>query len=239
MHHRPTVNTGLIGGVIEGLNIERGRNTFWASEIIFHDGLYHMYVSYIQGVPHDWPGHQRHNLHYTSENLWDWIYQSTLQLSSEYVIDAAVHQMPGGKWRMWYKDEANHSHTYAAESDDLYHWKVVGPVITGFPHEGANVFHWKNYYWLILDHWQGQTVFRSTDAENWTKNSVILHESGTRTDDHDYGHHADVLVHNDCAYIFYFTHPDRLNEKETQDATESPADLTNDCSKLRINENEA
>ncbi|OLS42234.1 glycosyl hydrolase [Bacillus sp. MRMR6] len=196
-------------GVLKGLDFERGRNTFWAPEILMYEGLYHMYVSYIQGVPDDWPGHKRNILHYTSTNLWDWKLESKLNLSSEYVIDAAIHRLPNGIWRMWYKDEADHSHTHSAESKDLYHWEAVGPVITGFPHEGANVFYWKNSYWMIIDQWSGLSVYRSGDGESWTRNSKILNEPGTREDDGTIGLHADVHVNGENAYIFYFTHPDR------------------------------
>ena len=113
-------------GILEGLEFERGRNTFWAPEILWHEDLYHMYVSYVPGVPHDWSG-TRKIMHMTSRNLWDWQYESKLPLSSDRVIDAAVHHLPDGRWRMWYKDEANGSHTYAADSSDLYHWTRVWP----------------------------------------------------------------------------------------------------------------
>ncbi|WP_231735349.1 glycoside hydrolase family protein [Gracilibacillus massiliensis] len=59
----------LYRGIIENLDIEKGRNTFWAPEIIFANNTYHMYVSYITGVPCKWEGHQRHILHYTSKDL--------------------------------------------------------------------------------------------------------------------------------------------------------------------------
>ncbi|MFQ9076268.1 MAG: hypothetical protein ACLR5J_11620 [Lachnospiraceae bacterium] len=71
-------------------------------------------------------GVSRHILHYTSENLWDWTYQSTLQLSSERVIDACVYEVCPGVYKMWYKDENHDSHIYAAQSTDLYKWEVVG-----------------------------------------------------------------------------------------------------------------
>ncbi len=38
-------------GVLPGLEFERGRNTFWAPEVLWHGGAYHMYCSYVPGVP--------------------------------------------------------------------------------------------------------------------------------------------------------------------------------------------
>lgn len=209
-------------GTLTGLDIEWGRNTFWAPEIIWHDGLYHMYVSYIQGVPNDWSGHKRDIMHYTSPDLLKkWTFCSKLELSSDRVIDACIYRMPGGKFRMWYKDEANQSHTYAADSVDLYEWKVIGAVITGRPHEGPNVFRFKGFYWMIVDEWRGQGVYRSDDLEQWERNGLILDKPGTREDDGTIGLHADVVVQGDHAYIFYFTHPGRIGalDQEVQKQT--------------------
>ncbi|UOQ85082.1 glycosyl hydrolase [Gracilibacillus salinarum] len=199
----------LYRGTVSGLDVQNGRNTFWAPEVIYHEGMYHMYVSYIEGIPSKWEGHYRSILHYTSRDLWQWNYQSTLDLSSAFVIDAAVHRLPNGKWRMWYKDERNGSHTYAADSDDLYNWTTGEPVITDFPHEGANVFKWQGFYWLIVDEWNGQGVYQSDDAIEWRRHNKILSEDGNRRDDQGPALHADVLVVKEKAYIFYFTHPDR------------------------------
>ncbi|HZG86445.1 glycosyl hydrolase [Paenibacillus sp.] len=196
-------------GTLQGLDTEWGRNTFWAPEIIRREGLYHMYVSYIQGVPDDWPGHRRDIRHYTSPDLIRWKYVSTLELSSDRVIDACVYPLPDGRFRMWYKDEANGSHTYAADSDDLYRWSVVGPVIADRPHEGPNVFRLAGAYWMIVDEWRGQGVYRSDDLERWERNGLILDTPGSREDDGTIGLHADVVVQGEEAYIFYFTHPER------------------------------
>ncbi len=194
-------------GLLRGLEFERGRNTFWAPEVIWHGGLYHMYVSYVRGVPHDWSG-SRAILHYTSENLRDWRHESALKLSSDRVIDAALHRMPGGFWRMWHKDEVHGSHTYAADSDDLYRWEAHGPVITDCAHEGPNVFCWRGSYWMIIDCWDGLGVYRSADAENWKRCPKILDAPGSREDDGVNARHADVEVIADRAFIFYFTHPE-------------------------------
>ncbi|AFC32467.1 glycosyl hydrolase family 32 [Paenibacillus mucilaginosus 3016] len=196
-------------GTLSGLDIEWGRHTFWAPEIVWHDGLYHMYVSYIRGVPEEWAGHPRHLLHYTSPDLLQWTFRSQLELSSDRVIDACIYRMPDGRFRMWYKDEAHHSHTYAADSPDLFQWQVVGPVLTHRAHEGPNVFRFKGWYWMMIDEWRGQGVYRSDDLENWERSGLILGEGGTREDDGTMGLHADVVVQNEEAYIFYFTHPGR------------------------------
>ncbi|MCS7219745.1 MAG: glycosyl hydrolase [Anaerolineae bacterium] len=209
--------TWIYRGVLQGLEFERGHNTFWAPEILWHAGQYHMYVSYVPGVPHDWSG-PRHIIHYTSSNLWDWQYESVLPLSSDRVIDACVHQLPDGRWRLWYKDEVHQSHTYAADSSNLYEWTVVGPVITDCSHEGPNVFQWRGYYWMVVDHWKGLGVYRSEDCERWIRQEDILGDIGMREDDGARGHHADVLVQGDDAYIFYFTHP---QENETVKRTVS------------------
>jgi hypothetical protein len=198
----------LYRGILRGLEFEAGHNTFWAPEVIWHDSLYHMYVTYLPGIPDTWSG-PRSIIHMTSRNLWDWQYQQSLKLSSDQVIDAAVHQLPGGRWRMWYKDEGNLSHTYAADSDDLYNWSVHGAVVTDCPHEGPNVFCWQQTYWMITDPWNGLGVYRSDDAEHWERQDNILDRPGARQDDGRKGGHADVLVQGGRAFIFYFTHPER------------------------------
>ena len=89
------------------LEYEFGRNTFWAPEVVWDGGCYHMYVSYIRGVPQTWAGHERHILHYTSADMVQWTAHGKVCLSSDYVIDACVFERPDGGYRMWYKDEAD------------------------------------------------------------------------------------------------------------------------------------
>jgi hypothetical protein len=197
----------LYRGTLTGLEFEHGRNTFWAPEVIWHQGVYHMYVSYVHGVPTAWTGDRR-IIHYASANLWEWEFEAMLDLSSRRVIDACIHPLPGGGWRMWYKDEDNHSYTYAADSIDLFQWKVVGPVITDCAHEGPNVFYWRGAYWMVTDPWNGLGVYRSEDCLSWTRQANILEQPGARPEDGAVGHHADVLVQGDQATIFYFTHPE-------------------------------
>ncbi|WP_235549441.1 glycosyl hydrolase [Paenibacillus sp. Root444D2] len=203
-------NDWVYRGTLPGLDIEWGRNTFWAPEIYWHEGIYHMYVTYIQGVPEDWVG-RADMLHYTSPDLLNWTFQSRLDISETNIIDACIYRLPNGLFRMWFKEDNN---TYAADSKDLYHWERVGLIIEGRGHEGPNVFQFKEYYWLIVDEWRGQGVYRSDDLINWERNGLILDQPGTREDDGTIGLHADVVCSGDEAYIFYFTHPERLTGQE-------------------------
>ncbi|BCJ95939.1 glycosyl hydrolase [Anaerocolumna cellulosilytica] len=196
----------LYRGTLSGLEFEPGENTFWAPEVIYAQGKYHMYVSYVKGIPTNW-NWERHIVHYTADSMWDWNFESVLPLSSNRVIDACVYETEPGLYKMWYKDECHDSHTYSAVSRDLYQWEVLGAEITDVPHEGANVFELQGKKWMITDFWKGLAVYESEDYTNWQRNHVILNEAGTRTDDNDLGHHADIVVCDDNAYIFYFVHP--------------------------------
>lgn len=188
------------------LEFERGKNTFWAPDIVLHNGVYHMFVSYIQGVSNHWSGKAR-MAHYSSKNLWDWEFHDFVNLEGD-VIDATLLKMPDGVWRMWYKYE---NKTRYADSEDLFKWKTYNKfAVSDKPHEGAKAFRFKNRYWLITDEWAGMGVYHSNDLEVWTKQeNVILDTGSRRPDDYPSGAHGDVVVTGDRAYIFYFTHPGR------------------------------
>ncbi len=196
----------LYRGTLPGLEIEPGHNTFWAPEVLYAEGKYHMFVSYITGIPTDWD-YPRHILHYTADNLWHWKYEGVVPLSSERVIDACVFRLPDGQYKMWYKDEDHESHSYAAVSPDLYHWTVVGDEVSYNHHEGPNVFSFGGKNWMITDEWDGLGVYETEDFRHFRRNGVILKEPGNRPQDARLGHHADVLVSGGRAYIFYFCHP--------------------------------
>lgn len=165
-----------------------------------------MYVSYITGIPNDWD-YPRWMLHYTSTNLWDWRFEGRIDLESERVIDACVYEIAPHTYKMWYKDEDKESRTYAAVSHDLYHWDVVGKEVADCGQEGPNVFELGGKIWMISDFWNGLAVYTSEDYTHWTRCEDILRESGTRPMDTGMGHHADVLVKDGRAFIFYFCHP--------------------------------
>lgn len=46
-------------GVAQGLALGKtygSRDTYWAPEVIYNDGIYHMYVSYVEGIHSNWGG---------------------------------------------------------------------------------------------------------------------------------------------------------------------------------------
>lgn len=202
-------------GIAQGLPIEPGRHTYWAPEVIDDGEQYHMYVSFIEGVPTRWADTPRVIRHYSSDDLLTWRFESTLALSSDRVIDACVFPLPEGGYRMWFKDEAAGNHTYAADSPDLFHWTPTGPTIELSAHEGPNVFALGGYYWMLIDEWAGLRVLRSDDLVAWEPQDRILDSSGTGVDDAGNGLHADVVVAGEDAFVFYFTHPERTSDDST------------------------
>lgn len=198
-------HTWTYRGTARGLAFEPGQNSFWAPELIWHEGRYHMFVSYVPGIHDDWSG-ERFILHYTGANLLDWRFEDRLELSSSRVIDPCVYRLPDGTWRMWYKDEADGSHIHAARSADLYEWKVLGPAESSRGQEAPNVFRLGGHYWMLTDS-GGLNLYRSSDAVTWVDRGLFMREPGTRPDDNYAAQHPDVVVLENAAYIVYFVHP--------------------------------
>jgi sucrose-6-phosphate hydrolase SacC (GH32 family) len=199
-----------------------GGYTHWAPEVIEHNGLYHMYLTYVPGVFSDWR-HPRNIIHLTSRNLINWHYESTLELASERCIDACVFRLPDGSWRMYYNNEADRKSIYYADSPDLYHWKDSGNKVIGDRGgEGPKVFRWRGKYRMLVDNWKGLGVYTSDDLVNWSRQEKnILEEPGTGKDDKVIGGHPDVVVSGDRAFVFYFTHPGRTIENKDMDNYET------------------
>lgn len=191
------------------LEFEKGQNTFWAPDIVYDKGLYHLFVAYIRGVRIHWGG-EAHLIHYTSKNLWDWKKVGVVKLPSSKAIDPSLFQMPDGTWRMWYKDENRHSSIMMAESRDLIHWTAHNePVLGKSSQEGPKIFYYKGYYWMLTDEWKGMRVYRSVNADHWEKQGMILDSASARPEDRPSGAHGDVIICGDQAWVIYFTHPGR------------------------------
>ncbi len=189
--------------------IEGGEPTHWAPDVFTdHDGNHHMLLTVVPGIFEDW-NHPRNIVHLVSEDLRNWKYESTARLVNNKVIDACVLPMEDGSWMMWYNNERDGKSIYRARSRDLKKWEDGGKVVGDRPGEGPKVFRWKGYYWLVTDVWNGLGVYRSDDAMNWTlqPGDNLLQHPGHGTDDGVVGRHPDVVVVDDRAYLFYFTHP--------------------------------
>jgi hypothetical protein len=168
--------------------------TYWAPEVIWTKGQYHMFLSYVPGIFSDW-NHPREIVHLTSTDGLKWDPIGPVDLKSDKVIDACVIQVPGGGWRMWYKDERAERSLCYADSPDLLKWDTKGSAVTNYNGEGPKAFHWQGKYWLIADCWRnGMRVWRSDDCLNWTLQDKTLP-----------GSHGDVVVSGDRAWWFYFT----------------------------------
>jgi hypothetical protein len=196
--------------------------THWAPEVIEHNGLYHMYLTYVPGVFTNWD-HPRWIVHLTSMNLINWKFESKLKLASDRCIDACVFRLPDGLWRMYYNNETDGKSIYYADSHDLYKWTDSGKKVVGDQTgEGPNVFRWKGKNWMAVDNWKGIGIYSTDDFVNWKRQEKnILQEPGTGADDKVIGGHPDIVVVGDRAFIYYFTHPGRVPENRGKDSSET------------------
>ena len=187
--------------------------SFWAPDVICHNNIYHMFLTVVPGTFSNW-SHPREIVHLTSDNLIDWNLDSQIPLASNHVIDAGLIQAKDGTWYMFYNNEQDSKSIYLATSPDLYKWEDKGKIIGDKAGEGPKVFYWKDRYFMIVDVWDGQNVYSSTDMKEWVAQpDRILQTPGKGEDDGTNGLHADVLVNDRKAYIFYFTHPGRASDK--------------------------
>jgi hypothetical protein len=194
----------------------KGEHSYWAPEVIEHNGTYHMFLTFVPGIFTNWNA-PRDIIHLTSTNLLKWKYESTLKLSSDRVIDACVLRLPDGTWRMWYNNEREHKSIYYADSPDLFTWEDRGKAIGDRPGEGPKVFRWRNRYWMVVDVWKGLGVYESDDCQKWKrKANNLLEEPGKGPADTAKGGHPDVVVSGDRAFLFYFVHPGR-EDADTND----------------------
>lgn len=167
--------------------------TYWAPEVIWSGGTYHMFLSFVPGIFTDW-NHPREIVHLTSKDGVRWDTVGKVDLLSDRVIDACVMQLADGRWRMWYKDERKPKSLSYADSPDLMRWEPKGNAVTDRNGEGPKVFHWKGKYWLVADTWAtGMRVWSSDDCEHWQPQEETL-----------LGSHGDAVVSGGRAWWFYF-----------------------------------
>ncbi len=205
-------------GTLKGLYINPGMNTVWAPDIFWDDStkMFHAYVAYIKGVHRGWGNHKSIN-HYTSSDIVNWEYHEEYNFS-DMNIDCTVAKLPDGKWGMWYKDETNGDITGFAIGNTFHDFQFSGFIdkndVGRVALEGAEIFHWNGYYWLLGDdrftkpdyHYNGIRVYRSKDCYNWDLMPSIVTEN---ENGYLMGHHPEVVIVNDSvAYISYFVVPE-------------------------------
>lgn len=201
-----------------------GTPTYWAPAVLFHDGTYHMFLTIVPGIFEDWE-HPRNIVHLTSKDLKAWDYEITLKLTTDRVIDPCVLRLPNGTWRLWYNNERAGKKTFYAESPDLYHWTDKGSA--NLPRdrgEAPLAFRWHDHYWLLIDLLgnKGLGAYRSDDAMTWERQPKdLLDVPGKGKDDQNGGHHPEVVVSGDRAYLYYFVHPGVAADSSTPDMKRS------------------
>ena len=180
--------------------------TFWAPAIVFDQNVYHMFVVVVPGVFTDW-NHPRNIVHLTSPDLKKWQYEGTLPLVTDKVIDPCVLRLPDGTWRLWYNNERTGKTAFYADSPDLYKWTDKGSAhLPRDRGEAPLAFKWHGHYWLLIDLLGniGLGAYRSDDALTWTRQPAsLLDKPGTGKDDQNGGHHPEVILSGDRAFLFY------------------------------------
>jgi len=202
------------------LRVQADTETFWGPEIVCHDGVFHLYPVYCEGLSTTWDVPYQPLAHFVSRDLQQWTFKGFLPLEADKIIEGCVNCMPNGRWRMWYRRDVHFETaeqwtkqsqsmtTWMAESDDLSNWNIIGPAVADMPHEGAKVFELGGSFWMLTDAWQGLAVYRSDDGDQWQRQpGFILDTGGKREQDRARAHNPCVRVVDDIAYIVYHTHP--------------------------------
>src|SRR5262249_52319361 len=74
-------------------------HSYWAPDVIYDSGVYHMFLTYVPGMHADWKG-TRQIVHLTSADLLKWEPAGELKLTSDRTIDASIVRLADGKWRL-------------------------------------------------------------------------------------------------------------------------------------------
>ena len=187
----------------------KGNRTWWAPQVIKDNGIYHMFVVYVNGIYPDFGTGKAFIKQFTSKEGLTWKYQLQIDLEDD-VIDPCISRI-GGKWWMWYKHE---NKIFAATSDDLKSWTKQGQALKEELYEAPYVFPWKGQYWLLVDTMKnGIDVFKSpTATNNWTRAG------------HIWGAHPAVLEDGER----------RVLVCHTRDITSKDAELNNRRSQIQL-----
>ncbi len=188
--------------------------TWWAPCFLYDAGVFHMFVTRVDGIYTDWKGN-RNIVHFTSDDGLNWKYADTCKLASNRVIDPTVYKV-NDTWYMVYKNEAAGSNTFRSQSKDLTEWTDAVQVTKDGSQEAPFVFRWKDSWWMIVDASRGLRIYKSDNGiDKWKYVSTVLaNADGARPSDQGQGHHSGIVLqggpaNNDQCLIFYFTHQGR------------------------------
>lgn len=210
-------------GVVPGLEAtsrEGSERTFWAPDVVRVDDRWLMFLTVVDGVHADWSGDASIE-QFESSDLETWHWRGRVPVASRRIIDASVAETDDGWYRLWFKDETRGSTTWSARTRtprDPSSWQEDGEVIPGRKHEGPKAFRLGGWWWLIVDEWRGQAVYRSGDGVGgWQRQraagGLILTSAEPGAVPPAFGHHADVVPLDaeggGRALVVYFTHPRR------------------------------
>ncbi|MYS84612.1 hypothetical protein [Embleya scabrispora] len=195
------------------LPIEPGHNTFWGPTLVASDGTYHLFTTFIRGVPNDpaWdthgrpsPWHRRIH-HLSSTDMWHWQHHGPLELGTDHAVDPCVARTPDGSWSLWFKDEAAGGALRRVTGPDLMSWSPPETVLSTW-HESPVVFRLGGFHWLIAESRNGLTSYRSTDALAWEETGPFVARTGIRPSDAGSVRSPDVVrVDDSTAYLVYYT----------------------------------
>lgn len=139
-------------------------------------------------------------MHFTSPDLVVWKRRGVVPLSSDFVIDAAVAKCPDWSLSPLVQGviEGNGRHGVATSTDGdrtgVEGVAIPGERMRASAMRARTVFMLGGFYWMIVDEWRGQAVFRSPDCKSWTRQGIILDQPGADPEDKEIARHADVVV---------------------------------------------
>lgn len=192
--------------------------TFWAPGVIIENDTAHMFVTVKDDSTPVWGGPSNivHYIAPLNDMVSGWKRIDAV-ITTPISIDATIIKKDDS-WHMWYRDRPTEDTggLYHAVSNDLYKWELKGlakgdinnvEITKHIYQEGAFVFKWKGYFWIIADPHKGLAVYRSEDAENWDYQGIIMYEPGNRFADNTRARHPSVIINDDRAFIVYHVQP--------------------------------
>lgn len=228
--------------------------TCWAPAIIRDNDTYHLFVTFSQDNTGFWGGPKsiRHYIAPASNLLHGWKAAPDPEpITLDGAIDAGLFKN-GDTWQLYFRametqdtsGKKKIARTFIAESNDLNHWNIRGPLKGDINNrrkvhyidpntylpvddntpgaatlrmgymEAQYPFYWKDKYWLSTDPY----LWVSDDGKDWRYAGSFLHDLGSeRNMDNTRGRHASFAVLGERCFAFYHVEPLRDYRQKYQD----------------------